>query len=100
MGSKEFFQKSNRALFNHNSDFPIGRWEKLGVKNGALMGHLKMAPKGSSARIDELHALIDAKILRSVSVGFRPIESAPLEKGGVKYIRSELVETSSCIGAS
>ena len=88
------FSKNPIALFNHNSDFPIGKWERLGVKDGALRGHLKMAPKGTSARIDELHSLISAGILRSVSVGFMPIESEMMDKGGRKYLKCELVETS------
>lgn len=91
------FIRNPIALFNHNSDFPIGRWEKLSVKDGALRGHLQVAPKGASARIDEIRALIDAGILRAVSVGFRPIESEPIAEskyGGMRYLKSELVETS------
>lgn len=91
------FLKNPIALFNHDSHFPIGRWEKLLVKDGALRGHLQIAPKGASARIDEIRALIDAGILRAVSVGFRPIESEPIENsmvGGMRYLKSELVESS------
>lgn len=91
------FSKNPIALFNHNSDFPIGRWEKLRVVDGALRGYLKMAPAGTSPRIDELRNLMDAGILRAVSVGFRPVESTALEGskiGGRRYIKSELIETS------
>jgi len=90
------FKKNPIALFNHNSDFPIGRWEKLSVKSGALRGHLRMAPAGTSPRIDEIRKLIDAGILKAVSVGFRPIESKPRSKSapGENFVRSELVETS------
>src|SRR6266436_4639676 len=91
------FNKNPIALFNHNSDFPIGRWESLRVKDGGLRGHLRMAPEGTSDRHDEIRRLIDAGILKAVSVGFRPIESASREDskyGGMRYIRSELVETS------
>lgn len=90
------FKKNPIALFNHNSDFPIGRWEKLSVRDGALRGHLRMAPAGTSARIDEIRKLIEAGILKAVSVGFRPIESKPRSKSapGEHFIRSELVETS------
>ncbi|SRR6266851_822853 len=91
------FNKNPIALFNHNSDAPIGVWNRLSVKDGALRGHLRLAPKESSPRISELHALIDAGVLRSCSVGFRPIESSPRKdskSGGVFYGRSELVECS------
>lgn len=92
------FVRNPVALFNHNPDFVIGRWRNITVANEALRGHLVMAPKGSSPRIDEIRSLIDAGILRAVSVGFKPIERKPREEGGEKkgffYVRSELVETS------
>ena len=90
------FKKNPIALFNHRSDFPIGRWENLAIKDGALRGHLHMAPKGTSDRIDELRALIDAGILRAVSVGFMPIESKARSRTemGELYLKQELVETS------
>lgn len=91
------FKKNPIALFNHNSDFPIGRWEKLQVVDNSLRGYLKMAPAGTSPRIDEIRNLIEAGILRAVSVGFRPVESTALEgsrNGGRRYLKSELLETS------
>ena len=92
------FQKNPVALFNHNSDFPIGRWANLRVANGRLRGHLQLAPEGTSPRIDEIRRLVDADILRAVSVGFVPKKSVPLsnEKNarGLRFIQSELVETS------
>jgi HK97 family phage major capsid protein/HK97 family phage prohead protease len=90
------FNRNPIALFNHNSDFPIGSWEKLKVVDGKLRGHLTMAPAGTSPRIDELRNLIEAGILRAVSVGFRPIERTYIEgsNGGIRYLKSELIETS------
>jgi HK97 family phage prohead protease len=100
------FQKNPIALFNHNSDFPIGKWHNLRVENGSLRGHLQLAPEGTSPRIDEIRKLVDAGILCSVSVGFHPIESEPLKpanggsKGpfggwsGERFTKQELIETS------
>ena len=88
------FLRNPIALFNHNADFPIGKWEGLNVKGGALRGHLRLAPRGTSRRIDEIRKLIEAGILRAVSVGFRPLESKPRSKSGEHFLRSELVETS------
>ena len=90
------FQKNPVALFNHRSDFPIGKWANLRVANGKLRGHLQLAPAGTSPRIDEIRALVDADILRAVSVGFMPIKSEPLTKDshGTRFLKSELVETS------
>ena len=95
------FKKNPIALFNHNSDFPIGKWRNLRVEKNELRGHLELAPEGTSRRIDEIRKLIDAKILKAVSVGFRPLEHKRRDedekdyKGfGHRFIRSELVETS------
>jgi HK97 family phage prohead protease len=93
------FQKNPIALFNHNSDFPIGKWHNLRVEKNSLRGHLQLAPEGTSARIDEIRKLVEAGILRSVSVGFSPIESEPIKSsnGGwpcSKYLKQELLETS------
>ena len=90
------FKRNPIALFNHNADFPVGRWENLGVKGDALRGHLRMAPAGISPRIDELRALINAGILKAVSVGFMPLESQARSRTerGERYTKQELVETS------
>jgi HK97 family phage prohead protease len=88
------FNRNPIALFNHDSNFPIGRWENLQVKNDSLRGYLHLAPASSSPRISEIHSLVDAGVLRAVSVGFMCIESFPLKSGGKNYTRSELVESS------
>jgi len=92
----ENFQKNPIALFNHRADFPIGKWHSLQVKEGTLRGRLELAPKGTSARIDEIRSVIEAGILRATSVGFLPIKSRAISKTapGEFYERCELVETS------
>jgi HK97 family phage prohead protease len=98
------FKKNPVALFNHNSNFPIGKWKNLRVHNGSLRGHLDLAKKGTSQRIDEIISLVEQGILRAVSVGFLTTKSEPLKKsggsvsigtpGGLRYLGQELVETS------
>lgn len=92
------FRKNPVALFNHRSDFPVGVWENLRAADGALRGHLKLAPLGTSERIDEIRKLVEAGILKAVSVGFKPISSIPRKVGdkfvGEHFQRQELVETS------
>lgn len=92
------FRKNPIALWSHRSDQPIGTWENLRVQDKTLRGKLTLAPKGVIPRIDELRALIDAGILRAVSVGFREIESDPIDKShpyrGTRFIKQELVECS------
>jgi HK97 family phage prohead protease/HK97 family phage major capsid protein len=92
------FKKNPIALFNHRSDFPIGKWNNIRIAGKELRGHLEIAPKGTSERIDEIRKLIDAGILKAVSVGFRPIDYEPLDKknpfSGLKFTKQELIETS------
>jgi HK97 family phage prohead protease/HK97 family phage major capsid protein len=91
------FKNNPIALFNHKSDFPIGKWKNLRVENKQLKGVLELAPFGTSERIDELRKLIDAGILRAVSVGFSPKEYKQREdskSGGYVFTKHELVETS------
>ena len=90
------FKKNPIALFNHNASFPIGKWVNMRTANGELRSHLQLAPKGTSPRIDEIRALVDADILRAVSVGFLPRQSEPLTKDGhgLRFKQTELVECS------
>jgi HK97 family phage major capsid protein len=99
------FKKNPIALGFHIPSFVVGSWKNLRVEKGALRGHLELAPEGTSPRIDEIRRLVEAGILRAVSVGFRPIESRPRKKsptgdaleelmGGMIFTKSELVETS------
>jgi HK97 family phage major capsid protein/HK97 family phage prohead protease len=88
------FKSNPMALFNHNSSFPIGTWEDVKVQGGSLVGKLKLAARGTSDRIDEIISLVEQGILRAVSVGFSPIERKPLDDGGIKFTKQELLETS------
>jgi HK97 family phage prohead protease len=95
------FRKNPIALFGHDHHFPIGRWKEIHVENKTLRARLDLAPKGTSVRIDEIRTLIDADILRAVSVGFQakeppePIkDAAGKETGGLRFTRHELLECS------
>ena len=89
------FKQNPIALFQHNADKPIGVWEDVRVEAGKLTGRLKLAARGTSQFLDELHALIEQRILKAVSVGFRPLKHEPLEKGGgYRFLKQELMECS------
>jgi HK97 family phage prohead protease len=90
------FEKHPVALFNHNNNFPIGKWKNLRIENGALRGFLQLAKKGTSERINEIISLVEQDILRAVSVGFSAVESEPLNKSGrgTRFKRMKLIETS------
>ena len=90
-----WFKRNPIALFGHSGDFPIGTWEDVRVEGGKLIGKLKLAAEGTSPRIDELRRLVQQKVLKAVSVGFKPVESEPLgQRGGIRYKKQELLETS------
>lgn len=92
------FKKNPIALFAHSHDYPIGTWTNLRVEGEKLIGKLKLAERGTSARIDELISLVEQGILRAVSVGFMPKKSEPMNPdkpyAGQKYLKQELLETS------
>lgn len=92
------FKKNPIALFGHRSDFVVGNWGNLRVDSKALLGDLQLAARGTSARIDEVVSLVEADVLRAVSVGFRPLKSEPRDPekpfAGELFIRQELVECS------
>ena len=89
------FSRNPIALFSHNSSFPIGRWKNMRVEGNALVGRLELAPEKTSDRIDEIRRLVTAGILKSVSVGFRPVESKPRpSSSGTIYTKQELMECS------
>jgi HK97 family phage major capsid protein/HK97 family phage prohead protease len=98
------FRNNPVALFNHNDDAIIGRWDKVRVEGKRLLGRLTLAAAGTSQIVDEARRLWDQKLLRAVSVGFRAIKKEPLAKdadeddpffmGPYRYLKSELVEAS------
>jgi len=90
------FKRNPIALFNHNSNFPIGKWADLRIENKQLRGTLEAAPEGTSERIDEIRRLMQAGILRAVSVGFKPKKFKDREGSdwGTVFEEQELIETS------
>jgi flagellar biosynthesis GTPase FlhF len=84
------------TTFNHNRDFVIGKIENVQWKNGKLVGRLKLAPQGTSERIDEIRKLIKCGVIKGVSAEFKPLESTPLKSGGTHFLRQELIAVSIC----
>jgi phage head maturation protease len=84
------------ATFNHSRDFVVGKIEGVQWKNGALHDRLKLAPQGTSERIDEIRKLIACGVIKGVSAEFKPLESTPLKSGGTHFLRQELIAVSIC----
>jgi len=92
------FRKNPVALFGHDHSFPIGEWKNVRVVGTQLLGTLKLAAEGTSARIDEIRSLLEQRILKAVSVGFSIKDYEPMDKaepyGGWEIKKAELHETS------
>jgi len=92
------FKRNPVALFGHEHGFPVGTWKNVRVDGKRLVGELVFAKAGTSSRIDEIRSLVEQRILKAVSVGFRVKEYEPLDKnepwGGWDIQASELLETS------
>lgn len=92
------FRKNPIALFGHNSSFPIGKWSEVTIRGNQLIGRLQLMDPVSD-RMREVHAAVDAGVLRAVSVGFHPTPGKyePIEGskvGGLRFSEQELVECS------
>lgn len=90
------FKRNNIALWNHNSNFPIGTWHDVRVINNQLIGKLKMAKQGTSKIVDEIRSLLEQRILKAVSVGFSAGEANPIKGAGYKLSGNVLHECSVC----
>lgn len=91
------FKRNPVALFNHDSDTPIGEWKNVRVEGGALRGELVFGPVGACPTTDKLRAFIEAGMMRAVSVGFAPVDAEPIAgsaRGGLRYKAAELLECS------
>jgi HK97 family phage prohead protease len=89
------FKANPIALFGHSHDQILGVWENVRVEGKKLLGSLKLAKPGTSELVDTVRSLIDQRILKSVSVGFQPIEAEPRKSGGgFDFIKSALHEVS------
>lgn len=96
----EDFMKNPIALFGHSHRDIIGKWEDVRIQGKRLIGRLKLARQGTSPEIDTIRSLVEQRILKSVSVGFRPMEFEPIKDqkgnptGGYKFLKSALHECS------
>jgi HK97 family phage major capsid protein/HK97 family phage prohead protease len=91
------FKKNPIALFQHNASMPIGRWEDIKAEGDALTARLVMAEFGTSPMINTIRSLLEQRILRACSVGFRALKVEPLEGstvGGLLFKEQELLEIS------
>lgn len=87
------YLKNPIVLFQHDSHVPLGNFMPE-IKGEQVEGILKFADAGISAKIDEVCSLYKTGVMKTVSVGFQPIDSAPNKDGGEVFKEWELLELS------
>lgn len=88
------------VLWGHDPDQPIGNAPEVEIDGDKIRALVRFAPLGISPRADEVRGLVKSGVVRTVSVGFDPIDGAPLDpkkpKGGQRFTDWELLELSFC----
>ena len=88
------YYKNPVVLAQHDSNQPIARCSDIAVRGGQVVATIEFPPAGTSDRSDEYLALLKARILGAVSVGFLPIAYKPRQGGGFLFTEWELLELS------
>jgi HK97 family phage prohead protease len=92
------YMRNPVVLWSHCQDKPIGNMTALSLSAGKLVGTIEFYPEGVSQKSDEICALTKLGSIKGVSIGFDPIETAPMDptkpRGPQRYIKSELFEVS------
>lgn len=92
------YQKNNVLLWAHDYTSPhavIGRAEQVEVTDHEVrILPVWREPASESDPMHIIRSLIDAGLLRALSVGFRPIEATDNAYGGRTFTRAELLEIS------
>lgn len=86
------------ALWQHMHDQPVGhvRFGKPTVQGIPFTMTLAKSdePGALKDRLDEAWQSVKLRIVRAVSIGFRAIEYALMEGGGVRFLKTEILELS------
>jgi HK97 family phage prohead protease len=87
------------VLWSHNPEKPIGTASAITLSGGKLMATIEFYPAGVSHKADEVCALVKGGFVSGVSIGFDPESVEPLDPakprgGGVRYLKSKLMEIS------
>ena len=95
-----YFKRNPIALFNHSANQIIGKWTNVRVEGNRLLGRLELAEADTSELVRTIRRLVEQKILRAVSVGFRALQKEKLNDkaddffGPFRFLKSELLECS------
>ena len=92
------FENPLSFLWQHQHDKPIGhvKFDKPTEKGIEFEATIAKSdePGTLKDRLDEAWQSIKAGLVRAVSIGFRPIEYAFMDNGGIRYSETEVYELS------
>lgn len=91
------FAESVPVLWQHDPNQPVGRAKPVFVGDD-LYADVEFAPAGISLKADETCGLTKCGVIDTVSIGFDPIDTEPMDekrpRGPQKYLSCELLELS------
>ncbi len=90
------YRKNPVVLFGHDyGSLPVGKASKVGIKSNALMTTIEFVTAEQNPDGHRVYQLVAGGFLKSVSVGFRPLEYVYNEThNGYDFKRQELLEIS------
>lgn len=92
------FKNPLPLLWQHQHDKPVGtvRFDRPTRDGITFEAELPQIAEAGTLRdrIEEAWQSIKAGLVRAVSIGFRPIEYAFMDEGGIRFIKSEVYELS------
>lgn len=92
------FRSPIPLLAYHDHRLPVGRaWlTPSGSKGIRFRAQIANPPEAGALkeRCDEIWHSISERILMGISIGFRALETEPIGNGGVRFLKSEIVELS------
>lgn len=94
-----FRRASSPVLLNHSAQQPVARCIDIGLVNGNLEAAFKFPDPGKLPFSDAIFAAVMEGLIGAVSIGFMPVETAPMDKGNAargpqRYLKSDLMEIS------
>ena len=81
----DHFRSNPVILYGHDArELPIGQATYVALENGQLVVRIKFASAEANPRAEQVWKLVKEKVLRAVSVGFRPVNGAYEVRDGVE----------------
>lgn len=92
------FKNPTPLLWQHHTDKPVGevRFHKATEDGMRFTARLAKIDEAGTLRdrVDEAWQSVKAGLVRAVSIGFRAIEHSMMKDGGIRFLKSEVLELS------